>query len=319
MNDDQIGEGTKYRLGVKGILKRIPTWIKISAILILFGIPSVAGALSFADYSHKFAILAGGLVSVALLYVEGLSKGLLRIGHFLLLSAMVVAVCGYFFFRFGENLPVETNIHGWLVPDQIETPLLNCPAAESDAILIMGTSAYVTNYPGKFPVFNLGTCAPLHIQKTGDGMAVDFDMYSPQKNLISRLFNNEWHLVPTEYSYEQHPDRSTLQVFDKQGDELFFIRYLNRRVIWVRGAFSCGSQTPIVVDNDSISTSAGNFIMGNLVRIDPKSNAAVTLRITHACVTSHFGSQVLDLEKQRSSPFEQAFGRIRSWFETGFE
>jgi hypothetical protein len=225
----------------------------------------------------------------------------------------VVSVCSYLLYNYGENLPVETDTHGWLVPDHIETPLMNCPATDSDVILIMGTSAYVTNYPDKFPVFNLGKCAPLHIQKTDDGLAVDFDMYSPRKSLISRLLNNEWHLVPSEYSYPEHPDRSTLQVFDKTGNELFFVKYLNRRVIWLRGTFSCGPQVPVVVSNHSISTAAGNFIMGNLVRTGGDGDA--TIDITHGCFTSHFSDQVLDMEKQKSSPFEQAFGRIRSWFE----
>jgi hypothetical protein len=56
----------------------------------------------------------------------------------------------------GPNLPEETNIHGRLIPDTINTPLINCAHSESDAVLILGTNAYVASYPDRFPVFNLG-------------------------------------------------------------------------------------------------------------------------------------------------------------------
>ena len=147
---------------------------------------------------------------------------------------------------------------------------------ENDVSLILGTSAYTTNSKDRFPVFRLGECAPLYIRKTDDGLSVDFDMYTPRKDLISRFLDNDWNLVTSEFSYQKHPDRSTLQVFDKKGNELFFIRYLNSKVIWMRGAFSCGTQDPIIVSNESVTARSDNFIMGNIVGA-PGSSAKLVI------------------------------------------
>lgn len=283
-------------------------WIYVAGATIALGFVNFF-SLYPEDHRLSFLVLSCllSLVAVYELHSRGWSAHIPpAIGAIFCVPLAIFAIIG-------PNLPEETNIHGRLIPDNINTPLINCAHSESDAVLILGTNAYVTNYPDRFPVFNLGTCAPLHIHKTPDGIAVDFNMYTPQRNLIARMLDNEWHLVPSEYSYQEHPDRSTLQVFDKTGEELFFVRYLNRQVIWIRGRFSCGSQPPIIVDNDSITTNASYFVMGSIA--GPTANANFSLQLSHGCFTSHFGAEVLDMENNKPSIFTQAFDRVRGWFQ----
>ena len=243
----------------------------------VFGATFLVGIMDFAffwkdDHLAALLILASwvGLISVYELYTRHWS--VTSILGFILGSYAIAGIAG----EYWPTLPEETSIQGHLIPDNIATPLLNCTTKENDVSLILGTSAYTTNSKDKFPVFRLGECAPLYIRKTDDGLSVDFDMYTPRKDLISRFLDNDWNLVTSEFSYQKHPDRSTLQVFDKKGNELFFIRYLNSKVIWMRGAFSCGTQDPIIVSNESVTARSDNFIMGNIVGA-PGSSAKLVI------------------------------------------
>jgi hypothetical protein len=259
---------------------------KAISYFILYVLFVVVDAHDIYPWRHDVAIFSGAIATIALLYAEAFAVGAITSVAWLILSACVAFIAFGLNLYVGPNLPEETTIHGYLIPDKIDTPLINCTSKADEVSLILGTSAFTTDYTGVIPVFKSGECVPLHLQKTHDGLAVDFDMYTPQQDLISRLINNEWRLVPSEFSYQEHPDRSTLQVFDKRGKELFFIKYLNSKVIWLRGVFSCGAQQPVVVDNNSITTQGETFVMGNIVRGTGNGNGKLV--IAHGCFESHF-------------------------------
>jgi hypothetical protein len=274
----------------------------------------IAYVLFDAAELYPISHFLGILTAAALIAILGFPE--LTIGYWTASFIAIILAASALYVYVGPVLPEETNYKGWLVPANISTPLMKCPIANGDVALIMGTSVYVTDYPDRYPVFNLGECAPLHLHKTKDGVAVDFDMYTPTKSLIARLRDNEWHLVPSEMAYSEHPDRSTLQVIDKQGRELFFIKYLNPETIWIRGSFSCGTQQPIVIDNYSITALAKYFVMGTFMEnIAPNPGPTIPIILTHSCVVSHFGGDVLDMENRKPSAFSQAFDRIKGWFQ----
>jgi hypothetical protein len=192
----------------------------------------------------------------------------------------------------GPNLPDETPIHGYLIPDHEETPKNSCATGDNDVSLILGTSIFATNATARFPVFQLGgRCVPLWLHRTDNGMIVDFDMYADNTNLISRIINNEWHLVSSELSYVDHPDRSTLQVFDKHGNELFYIKYLNPKTIVLRGSFSCGRERPIVVNSETVSTDGGNFIVGTFIDVRNTGPIGPRMIFARACFITHIPPQ----------------------------
>jgi hypothetical protein len=90
-----------------------------------------------------------------------------------------------------------------------------------------------------------------------DQLLFNADIYDQQHKLAARIENNEFHLVKEKIAYPKRPDRSTLEVYDEEGELLLALHYRNKDAIDVRGTFRCADGKLAKVDKDGELTMRG--------------------------------------------------------------
>jgi len=125
----------------------------------------------------------------------------------------------------------------------------------------------------------------LSFTRDNNGIALDADFFASTGNLVARIEStttpNEFHLVQPEYSYSKRPDRSSLEVYDKRGNSLFAVRYINPHTLSIKGTFYSrepGSGKVVITDNTMVlnSPSVHNGISyGNCGAAMPASEFAI--------------------------------------------
>lgn len=169
----------------------------------------------------------------------------------------------------GPELPTETETHGWLLAANDPIPPNACSdnpriQVPSDAILfIAGTNGIWTNEMGRSTVLTVGNSTILSMERNGDRLSFDADIFDNVGNLVARITKNEFNLVPGEYSYrERSEDRSTLAVYDRKGREMLYIRYVAPSVVVIRGLFTSPDGTKVQIRDKSISLLNHNGTVG---------------------------------------------------------
>jgi hypothetical protein len=161
-------------------------------------------------------------------------------------------------------LPEETEIHGWLMPGKEATPPNQCtstsrptnapPLPKNATLFVFGRNGAWTTANGKSTLLQVGNCTLMSVERDGERLAFNADIFdsSNEHELIARIEKNEFHLIPGKYSYQKRsPDRSALTVFDRQGNKLLFIHYVNKSVVLVNGTFACADMTKVVVTDEA--------------------------------------------------------------------
>ncbi len=223
---------------------------------VLLGLFVVFDVIEVWPTNHILALL-GGVTGVSALAFMELSTSLW-------VACSAAAVLGAFaIFVYAPApipfLPPETEIHGWITPANDPTPHNGCgTAVPADGLLmVFGTNGVIGTGNGRLVPGRVGSCPILTLTRDARGLSIDADAYDAAGNLIYRIEGNEFHLVPGQYSYSKRPDRHTLVVYNRRGNEQFFVRFLNGQAVRVRGVFSCSDSAPVSIGND--------VIMGNTI------------------------------------------------------
>ena len=110
-------------------------------------------------------------------------------------------------------------------------------------------------------MFELGRRQLLSITATTNGLLVDADIFSPDGHLAARIRQNEFYLVSREISYSESRDndRSTLKVYDPEGNRMLYVKYANPNTVIIDGVFYApGRATPLVVSERRIDNGFGS-------------------------------------------------------------
>ena len=234
------------------------------------------GVFLRADY-HFLALLslAAALSAVAM-------SGAHRFGRASLgpmVAAGIFMLAGIADTYWGPSPRPETETHGWLMPADDPSAETDCPnhpwgfganvevANRTLTVALGHTGAVIPSYgrlydaklPTKHVIISVGRCDAFAIDRQGSGLLIDADIFDKNGNLTARIQSNEFHLVPAQYSYMERPDRSTLVVYDKEGAELFWVRFLNPRSVKIRGRFACKGSQPVQVTDDAILAPGGRI------------------------------------------------------------
>lgn len=206
-------------------------------------------------YSHMFTwILAtltvAGTLAIILPWIFGAPSALFTL---LLGAAMLSAL---------PSMPLpETETHGWLIPANGPTPANACssfgPIPDDALLIVVGSDAVWTQAKHR-TILAIGGHNMLSFTRDDNGIALDADFFGSTGNLVARIESttipNEFHLVSPEYSYSKRPDRSSLAVYDRQGNSLFTVRYINPHTLSIEGTFYSQESggTQIVITNDKM-------------------------------------------------------------------
>ena len=162
---------------------------------------------------------------------------------------------------------LETETHGWLIPANDPTPPNVCDTYKQlipgDSVLVLfGGSTTVLphrleNRDKQLPPLafvRIADCSVLSMEKSPKGIMVDADIFAEDGFLAARIRNNEFHLVSNEISYSERSegDPSRIAVYDRKGNELLWVRYINPRAIEVRGTFRCRKMPPVIATKDKM-------------------------------------------------------------------
>jgi hypothetical protein len=213
--------------------------------------------------SHFWSLVAALAGVIALLLLDG---GFTRkqIG----ISAVVaIMACVAIYLTAPLEPPEETEIHGWLQPANEPIPKENAcirsgdvQAARPNGLLFsLGRSGmwFPRKSGGKRPLLTVGACALISAEFEDGAMLFNADIYDLNHELIARIERNEFHLVPGKLSFQKRPDRSTLQVYDKEGKLLLSVHFGNKDWVQVAGTFTCSDGRSAKVENDGELTMIG--------------------------------------------------------------
>jgi hypothetical protein len=125
-----------------------------------------------------------------------------------------------------------------------------CDPPEGGMRILLGRDQLLASGKGPMAPFRIATCPAPSLRRSAAGLTVAGFGYDDDGTATWRLRDNELVLLEGEYLHVHRPDRSSLGLYDRWEREVFFIRYLTRDAVRIRGRFLCGG-APLVAISDS--------------------------------------------------------------------
>ena len=151
--------------------------------------------------------------------------------------------------RAEENVYDLMQMRGGLIAGNYPTPSNTCansPFLPADAVaLLIGSNGDAT-WTNKFPhtVIAYGDDPVLTLDRVKDGnIAVSLKIVDRSGYLVTSIDRNEFNIANHALlTHKPRPDKSTLVVFDEEGNEALYVRYLNNKAIYIRGYMYLGGR-----------------------------------------------------------------------------
>lgn len=212
-------------------------------------------------------------------------------------SGIVVMFCVCVYSTFDIQVAKElSGLHGLLMPANDPDPSPQCTTQPTDLKVIFGNTVMAAN---AFPFAAISVqetgkeesrITIVTLNKTSQGNVIfASDVFDQDGKLVARINNNEFSVdEPSIFrTYKERPDRSTLVLTDHYGDQVLYVRLLNRNEIKILGTlFFPGHALPIA--------------KGVGVTIDDKKgingiNLETPLQINHVCMGGFHGGILITL------------------------
>lgn len=219
--------------------------------------------------SHALALIAGviGICAIALMEMTWR-----RWSIFAIAATVIAAIV---FAAAPAEVPEETAYHGWLLPAADPFPDDNTCTPKGtkqniDWVDVLLSRGGVVTHADNLTVLQIGERPVIRMERSQRGLSVDVDMVNASGALVARIEKNEWHATPSQIAYTVRPDRSTLAVYDLNGRELLWLRYMNRTAVKIRGLFyNPGHETPVTITDKDIAVPGDMSMRVPIVSPDP--------------------------------------------------
>jgi hypothetical protein len=142
------------------------------------------------------------------------------------------------------------NDHAPLLPERTRLTDLGCRVPKNGLSVAAGQS-WIAGSASAFVPFRAGTCPGPSLTRTREGLLINFTGYDSSGAIIFRIENNQFSLLLGNYLHMHRPNRSTLALYDKNENEVFYLRYLAPDRVRVRGRFLCGDTAPLTITDSS--------------------------------------------------------------------
>ncbi|HTV33829.1 MAG TPA: hypothetical protein VME69_12130 [Methylocella sp.] len=237
-------------------------------------------------WRHDVAIVFGATAIIAGAY-EAFSVGKIAFVYWLSLSIVVLVSAISLYLYVGPNLPEETDTVGWLMPANDASPIGYCvkhPAPKDALLFFLGPNEAWTTSQGLSKIIQVGDCTSLSLVRENNRMRFVGDVFGTNGELVARLTeDNKFRLIPGEYAYrERSDDRSKLTIFDKRGEQLLMIHFMNSKTIRIEGNFICSDGTKAIISKSEMlihNTPADEFHIKHACMSDIKSPNQAVLTI----------------------------------------
>lgn len=195
-----------------------------------------------------------------------------------------------------------SSLHGWLIPDNKPTPIaLTCKIPVNGIAVFFGNNAaaYVTEFP--HTVIQLENKQLLIINKHDKRIIISGKFYSRDGKLVVEILpDNAYWVNPNDYFRIDRPDRHKLVVFDREGNQILNIEFINPQVIKIMGEYYLPYQKissvelpHLVINEDFVQI--GNFkhrgcYLGGQIDFHFKSDGSVDIESGPGPAAIHIGS-----------------------------
>jgi hypothetical protein len=240
-----------------------------------FGLYSIFLAGDVFEFWGEHRVFALTVAVAGLGFLLVIDRGFsLRTVARLVIGAAFLAVISYFLIP-ETHTPVAQTVPsappmarpspeiGWLQPGNEPTPANPCgKKAEKGLMVIVGDSAFVATNPAKpFIPLEFGSCN-IAMENGPNGMSINATIYDRSGGMLGKLAKTKFEITKEKgLIIERSGDLTALIVHNDKDEELLNVRWLNPKVIRIRGVLSC--PTPklrtIVVTNEEIQTGGLHF------------------------------------------------------------
>jgi hypothetical protein len=226
---------------------------RVGEFLIL-GLYLAVDAAELWHRSHFWALFAAWFGVLALLLLDG---GFSRKAMGVIASTAAI-FCAVVYFVAPPELSEETETHGILLPASEPTPrngrgILGVQIPDNAILFIAGANGAWTTSQGKSQVLKIGEVTVLSVERTGNDLAFDAEIFDEKGELVVRIIKDEFHLIAGKYSYrDRSGDRSKITVYDSKGAEMLYINRANPKTVIVRSVFNTPDGLTVRATDDEI-------------------------------------------------------------------
>jgi hypothetical protein len=107
----------------------------------------------------------------------------------------------------------------------------------------------------KFIVFQVDKTPLIAVERDGDRLIFDADIYNKDGVIAAKIDRGEFRLNPNAIFYGEHTDknRSDLTVYDNHNQKLLHIYYANPSTVFITGVFYSEAGTKVIITDEYIS------------------------------------------------------------------
>lgn len=165
----------------------------------------------------------------------------------LLAVAAILALSGAAWLVWHLLFPPPPEPTGPLLPAGEPTPASSCPARPGDLVIELGTDRVMASGPGPHRPFMAAFCPGPILTRTPGGLRVDAFGYDWSNDLVYMIRDNRLAFLMVAGLTLHRPDRSTIELLDRFGDPVVYVRYLNRNAVRIRGRWLCNEEPQTVI------------------------------------------------------------------------
>ena len=196
------------------------------------------------------------LLAVVELSIRDISPNGLLIAVAVILTLSASAWIGWHFL-----FPPPPEPTGPLIAAGEPTPAGACPAQPDDLVIAFGTDRVMAAGAGPHRPFMAHFCPGPFLTRTPEGLMVDAFGYDWFNDLVYMIRDNRLDYLMVAGLTLHRPDRSTVELLDRYGDPVVYVRYLNPNAVHIRGRWLCNEETQVVI-HDRVILVGGVRISG---------------------------------------------------------
>ncbi|OJT98503.1 MAG: hypothetical protein BGN82_00530 [Alphaproteobacteria bacterium 65-7] len=117
---------------------------------------------------------------------------------------------------------------------------------------LMGGNRLAQRGPGPFHILTAQSCPILFLERRGGGLMAQASFYDGNDDIAFRIRDNRYEPATPLALTAYRPDPHTLLLLDRFHQEVLYIRYLNPRLVRIRGRFLCGAQPQVIIRDDTV-------------------------------------------------------------------
>lgn len=177
--------------------------------------------------SHGWSLFFAALGITALVFAE------FPHNLFIYITLVTVAACILVYFAAPPIELSETETHGWLIPSNKPSPTTTtCIPAGKELRIIAGNNvAGFSSSLERALLLKVDDSPIISVQRDGDRLGFDVNIYNKEHKLAVRIVRNEFHLISGHYTWrERGEDRSEIVVHneDDNDEDMLHISYINK-------------------------------------------------------------------------------------------